>query len=105
MFTGYWRVAGTRLFVVSQPMPKHVRKWVLQIALNFIGLLFSLAVMYVVSVIVVLQLSTRATAKNPLQDILNYESFVFVIGLVAIWFIFRFIGKIYTLLSTPPRPE
>jgi len=86
-------------------MPIHFRKWVLRIVLNFLGLLVSLAVLYVVSVIVVLQLSTRATAKNPLQDILNYESFVFVIGLVAIWFVFRFIGKIYTLLSTPPRPE
>ena len=86
-------------------MPNYIRKWVLQIALNVLGLLFSLGVMYVVSVIVVLQLSTRATAKNPFFNIINIESLVFVVGLVAIWFIFRFIGRIYTLLSTPPRPN
>ena len=86
-------------------MPKQFRKWVLRIVLNFVGLLFSLAILYVVCVIVVLQLSTRAVAKNPFFNIVNIESLIFIIGLVAIWFIFRFIGKIYTLLSTPPRSD
>lgn len=86
-------------------MPKQFRKWVLRIVLNFVGLLFSLATLYVVCVIVVLQLSTRAVAKNPFFNIVNIESLIFIIGLVAIWFIFKLIGKIYNLLSTPPRSD
>lgn len=86
-------------------MPKQFRKWVLRIVLNFIGLLLSLAVLFVVAVIVVLQLSTRAVAKNPYANIIDIESLVFIIGLVAIGFIFKFIAKLYALLSSPPRPE
>ena len=86
-------------------MPKHIKKWVISLVLNFVGLLLSLGVMFVVSVVVVLQISTRATAKNPLFNIIDRESLVIVVGVIAIGMIFRFIGKLYTLLITPPEPD
>ncbi len=86
-------------------MPKYIRNWLVRIVLHFIGLLLSLGLMYVASVVVVLQLSTRATAKNPLFNIIDRESLVVVVGIVAIWLIFRSIGKLYTLLANPPKPD
>jgi hypothetical protein len=86
-------------------MPKHIRKWLISLMLNFIGLLLSLGLMYVASVVVVLQLSTRATSKNPTFNIIDRESLVIVVGLIAIGLIFRCAGKIYTLITTPPNPD
>lgn len=86
-------------------MPKYIRKWLVRIILNFIGLLLALGLMYVASLVVVLQISTRATAKNPLFNIIDRESLVVVVGIVAIWLIFRSIGKLYTLLANPPKPD
>ncbi|MEZ0483548.1 hypothetical protein [Fibrella aquatica] len=86
-------------------MPKHVRKWVISLVLNVVGVLLSLVVVYVTCVVVLLQLSTRAVTKNPLSGILNYESLVVFGGLIAIWLFFRFIGKVYALVMKPPRSK
>lgn len=87
-------------------MPKHVRKWLLSIVLNFIGLLLSLGLTYVAAVVVVLQVSTGATTKNPLANGDYYELLVVLIGsLVFIGLVFRCAGKLYTLLTTPPKPD
>lgn len=86
-------------------MPKHVTKWLISIVLNVVWLLLSLALLFVACVIVVLQISTRATARNPLQNIVNYESLVVVVGLAAVWLVFRCAGKVYTLLTTLPKPD
>ncbi len=86
-------------------MPKHVRKWLIRIVLNFVGLLLSFGLMFVASVVVVLQVSTRATARNPLYNIIDHESLVVVVGIIAIGLIFRCIGNIYTLITTPPKPD
>lgn len=87
-------------------MSKHIRKWLVSIGLNFVGLLLSLGLLYVAAVVVVMQVSVRAAAKDPLFGIINFESLlVLVVSLVAIGLVFRCIGKIYALLTTPPKPE
>jgi uncharacterized BrkB/YihY/UPF0761 family membrane protein len=86
-------------------MPNYITKWLIKIILNVVWLFLALALLFVACVIVVLQISTRATAKDPLQNIVHYESLVVVVGLAAVWLVFRCTGKVYTLLTTPPRPD
>ena len=87
-------------------MPKHIRKWLISIGLNFAGLLLSLGLLYVAAVVVVLQVSVRAAAKDPLFGIINFESLlVLMVILVAIGLVFRCSSKIYALLTSPPKQE
>ncbi|MBO0948675.1 hypothetical protein [Fibrella forsythiae] len=87
-------------------MPKHIKKWLLRILLNFVYLLLSLGLMYVAAVVVILTISTRAVVKDPLFGIINYESLlILVVSVLSLWLVYRYIGKIYSLLTTPPKPE
>ncbi|MEZ0542830.1 hypothetical protein [Fibrella arboris] len=87
-------------------MPKHIQKWLIRIGLNFLGLLFSLGLLYVAAVVVVLIISTRAVAKDPLFGILNLETLAVLVGsIVAVVLVFRCMGNLYTLVTTPPKPE
>lgn len=87
-------------------MPKHIRKWLVSIGLNFMGLLLSLGLFYVAAVVVVLQVSVRAAVREPLFGIISLESLlVLVISIVAIGLVFRCSSKIYALLTSPPKPE
>ena len=86
-------------------MQKHVRKWVTAIALNVAGLLVSLVLVYFGALAVLLQVSTRATARNPYFAVDGLDLLATIAGLIAIGFVFRFCGKLYELLTNVPKPE
>ena len=84
-------------------MQKPVLRWLARLLLNLAGLVVSLAVLFVACVAVVLQISTRAVAPNPLQNLFGSELLAALAGVVATGLVFHFCGKLYSVARQPPR--
>ncbi len=84
-------------------MQQALVRWLARLLLNLAGLMASLAVLYVACVAVVLQLSTRAVATHPLQNLFGTELLAGVAGLVATGLVFHFCSKLYSVARQLPR--
>lgn len=86
-------------------MQHHVKKWLRSLIWNFIGLLVALATIYVAGIVAILQVSARSSVQNPYFKVDGYDFLIILAGIMAVWFVFRCIGRLYELAMHPPRSE
>ena len=84
-------------------MQQHVKKWLKTLIWNFIGLFVALATVYIAGIVAILQVSARSAVKNPYFKVDRFDFLIILAGIVAVWVVFRLLGKIYELLMHPPR--